>query len=106
MRVRLSHDMFIYYIIITVIYILFSTIMVFHIFHIFYSPERPCNILIVGASGLGLWALKMAQYVLGCSENIHITVADVCVSSHSCSCCLSAGESAVQNVLATLVYLM
>lgn len=45
------------------------------------NAENPTNILIVGGGGLGLWTLKMCQYLIGdtCSDRIHITVADVSI---------------------------
>jgi len=45
------------------------------------NADNPCNILIVGASGQGLWALKAAQYLVGSADNIHITMADVSIDN-------------------------
>ena len=39
------------------------------------------NLLIVGAGGLGLWTVKLAQHFIGSDSNtVHITVADTNVS--------------------------
>ena len=51
----------------------------------YYLPAYICtgkiNVLIVGAGGLGLWTLKIAEYVFGAdSDRVLLTVADSNVS--------------------------
>ena len=48
----------------------------------------------MGAGGLGLWTLQMAKYCIlgGDSNEVHITVADTCVST-----VLSDGETLFVN---------
>jgi len=41
------------------------------------------NLLIVGAGGLGLWTLKVAEYYLGTNQSrVQLTVADTSVCTH------------------------
>jgi len=41
------------------------------------------NLLIVGAGGLGLWTLKVAEYYLGANQSrVRLTVADTSVCSN------------------------
>ena len=45
------------------------------------------RVLVIGAGGLGVWALKMAEYVMRDSQltkdRVHITVADTSVELHN-----------------------
>jgi len=43
------------------------------------------NLLIVGAGGLGLWTLRMAEYYLGANQSrVRLTVADTSVCIFHC----------------------
>ena len=49
--------------------------------------------LIVGAGGLGLWTLKIAEYAMGAdSDRVRLTVADSSVSLRDCCIYLRRGE--------------
>ena len=52
----------------------------FEVLYLLFISDRT-NVLIVGAGGLGLWTLKLAQTLIeaDCSK-IHVTVADTSVS--------------------------
>jgi len=52
-------------------------------FVVFFCPGL-INVLIVGAGGLGLWTLKVAEYEIGAANinRVRLTVADSSVSCH------------------------
>jgi len=63
------------------------------------------NLLIVGAGGLGLWTLKVAEYYLGTDlSRVRLTVADTSVRTHRSVSEIYSNFNSSRNVCKSLFF--